>query len=144
VNPWHQIQPVLEGLSPGALAGKPLIDVSNEIDFSVDPPRRPGNAMMPLAARVQAWAPRARVVKTLNVLPAALMVTPAMHGLAPVMWMSGDDATAKAVVERLLHDLGWAAVHDLGPLSASRLQEGLGLNLSILLSQMLRATRGQT
>jgi 8-hydroxy-5-deazaflavin:NADPH oxidoreductase len=42
--------------------------------------------------------------------------------LSPTVFVCGDDAEAKRIVEQLLHDVGAHAV-DAGPLSASRLVE---------------------
>jgi predicted dinucleotide-binding enzyme len=44
------------------------------------------------------------------------------HGLAPSVFLCGDDPAAKGVVERLVHDIGGQPV-DAGRLSAARLVE---------------------
>src|SRR4051794_26851051 len=59
------------------LAGKPLVDISNALDFSKGfPPSLSVEGTDSLGEQVQRAFPRARVVKTLNTLTADLMVHP--------------------------------------------------------------------
>ena len=62
-----------------------------------------------------------RVVKTLNALAAALMVNPRLVGNGDhTVFMSGNDAQAKAQVAGLLSEMGWQDILDLGDISTAR------------------------
>lgn len=114
----------LEALSlAGAenLAGKVLIDLSNPLDFSDGfPPSLFVKDVDSLGEQVQAAFPKARVVKTLNTLTAALMAHPELLGEPHTVFVSGNDASAKQVVRDLLASLGHADVIDLGDIGTSR------------------------
>ncbi len=104
------------------LAGKVLIDVSNPLDFS--------QGGMPtlfvkdndsLGERIQRSFPDARVVKTLNTMNANVMVDPNLVGDGDhSVFVSGDDADAKAQVIELLRSFGWRDIIDLGDISTAR------------------------
>ena len=104
------------------LAGKPLIDVSNPLDFSGGGPALFTTSTESLGERIQAAFPAARVVKSLNTVNCNVMVEP---GLVPgdhVVFVCGNDDAAKAQTRALLGELGWPAerVVDLGDISAAR------------------------
>ncbi|MGO9792821.1 MAG: NADPH-dependent F420 reductase [Solirubrobacteraceae bacterium] len=105
-----------------ALAGKVLVDVSNPLDFSAGfPPTLFVKDTDSLGEQIQRAFPEAKVVKTLNTLGAELMVDPAsLAGGDHSIFMSGDDAGAKATVTDLLQSFGWHDIIDLGELSAAR------------------------
>jgi predicted dinucleotide-binding enzyme len=103
------------------LAGKVLVDVSNALDFSQGfPPTMFVKDTDSLGEQIQRAHPRARVVKTLNTLTAHLMVNPQVLGEESTVFMSGDDARAKATVRGLLEDFGHTDVIDLGDISSAR------------------------
>jgi len=103
------------------LAGKPLLDISNPLDFSAGfPPTLTVKDSDSLAEQVQRAFPEARVVKSLNTLNASLMVDPRSLGETSTVFVSGDDAGAKAVVVDLLESFGHDDVIDLGPLETAR------------------------
>jgi predicted dinucleotide-binding enzyme len=104
------------------LAGKVLIDVSNPLDFSGGfPPTLFVKDEDSLVEQVQAAFPDTKVVKTLNTLTASLMVDPAsLGGGDHTIFLSGDDAGAKAKVAELLRSFGWRDIIDLGELSTAR------------------------
>ena len=60
------------------------------------------------------------MVKTLNTLNADLMVHPASLGAESSVFVSGDDADAKATVTELLVSFGHTDVIDLGDISTAR------------------------
>jgi predicted dinucleotide-binding enzyme len=137
INPWTEIEGVLKPLG-AALFGKPLLDISNNIEFGA----RPKLAFIDrsMGQAVQAWAPTAHVVKTLNTATAALMADPTGKGADPaIAAMSGNDAGAKAVIAGLLRDIGWAETVDLGGIEASRLQEAIGLQVTIAITDLMQA-----
>lgn len=91
---------------------------------------------------VQEWLPNSHVVKTLNLTPAPMMVDPGAIGIVPaIMWVAGNDSNAKTEVKNLLKDLGWEAVTDLGDIEQSRLQESMGLLLTLIVSSAVASQR---
>ncbi len=103
------------------LAGKPLVDISNPLDFSRGfPPTLFVKDTDSLGEQIQRTFPEARVVKTLNTLTASLMVAPASLGESSTVFVSGDDAEAKTTVVSLLESFGHDDVIDLGPLETAR------------------------
>ena len=112
----------LEAAGEGNLAGKILLDLSNPLDFSKGfPPRLSICNDDSLGEAIQRALPRTRVVKTLNTMSNAIMVDP---GLVPgdhEVFVSGNDAEAKAEVSRFLQQqFGWRRVTDLGDISTAR------------------------
>ncbi len=103
------------------LAGKPLLDISNPLDFSQGfPPTLFVKDTDSLGEQIQRAFPDALVVKSLNTLTAALMVDPRSLGESSTVFVSGNDAAAKATVVGLLASFGHDDVIDLGDLSAAR------------------------
>ena len=103
------------------LAGKPLVDISNPLDFSTGfPPTLFVKDSDSLGEQVQREFPQARVVKTLNTLNADLMVHPQTLGASSTVFVSGDDADAKATVTELLTSFGHDDVVDLGGIETAR------------------------
>jgi predicted dinucleotide-binding enzyme len=115
--------PALEGAGAEALGDKILLDVSNPLDFSKGfPPTLSVSNDDSLGEQIQRAFPRLRVVKTLNTLTAALMVNPAaVNGGDHTLFVSGNDADAKATVKRWLGEwYGWRDVIDLGDITTAR------------------------
>jgi len=103
------------------LAGKVLIDISNPLDFSRGfPPSLFVKDTDSLGEQIQRVFPDVKVVKTLNTLTASLMVEPKTLGESSTVFVSGDDAQAKATVVSLLESFGHDDVIDLGPLETAR------------------------
>lgn len=113
--------PALEQAGADHLAGKVLIDVSNPLDFSQGfPPTLFVKDTDSLGEQIQRTFPQARVVKTLNTMNANLMVEPASLGAESSVFLSGNDAAAKATVTELLESFGHTDVIDLGDISTAR------------------------
>ena len=113
--------PALEQAGAENLAGKVLVDISNPLDFSQGfPPTLFVKDTDSLGEQIQRAFPQARVVKTLNTLNADLMVDPASLGAESSVFVSGDDAAAKATVTELLESFGHTDVIDLGDISTAR------------------------
>lgn len=116
--------------SPAALSqagadninGKLLIDLSNPLDFSQGmPPSFFVSNTDSLGEQIQKAFADAKVVKTLNTTTAALMVNPQqLAGGDHTIFVSGDDASAKAQVAELLRSFGWRDIIDLGDISTAR------------------------
>ncbi len=103
------------------LAGKVLMDISNPLDFSQGfPPTLFVKDTDSLGEQIQRAHPRAKVVKTLNTLTAHLMVNPQVLGEETTVFVSGNDADAKATVGALLESFGHTDVIDLGDITTSR------------------------
>ena len=106
-----------------SLDGKLLIDISNPLDFSRGMPPAvltyEGGAS--LAEEIQRALPGARVVKTLNTLTASLMVNPRQLADGDhSVFLSGDDAAAKAQAADILRSFGWSDIIDMGGLASAR------------------------
>ena len=109
------------------LEGKTLVDVSNPLDFSKGmPPTFTICNTDSLGEQIQRAFPTAHVVKSLNTVTAAVMAEPSMIPGVHDMFVSGNDAKAKAQVINLLKTaLGWKEVIDLGDIKGARAQEML-------------------
>jgi predicted dinucleotide-binding enzyme len=108
---WGAAESVLRGLN---LAGRILIDATN-------PVLMPGFRKAELGGRnstqvLSGWAKGARVVKAYNTLLSQVLASdPREGGGRRVVWVSGDDAEAKAVVLQLSERMQFAGI-DLGGL----------------------------
>lgn len=104
------------------LDGKVLVDVSNPLDFSQGmPPTLLVCNADSLGEQIQRAFPAAKVVKTLNTLNVRLMLNPGkVAGGDHSIFVSGNDAQAKAQVVGLLESFGWQDIIDLGDISTAR------------------------
>jgi len=74
-----------------------------------------------LGEQIQRSFSEAKVVKTLNTMNAYLMVNPTqLAGTDHTVFVSGDDAQAKATVTDLLRSFGWTDIIDLGDITTAR------------------------
>jgi 8-hydroxy-5-deazaflavin:NADPH oxidoreductase len=118
---------VVELAGGGNLAGKLVIDTTNPI--SNEPPEDgvlryftgPNESLM---ERLQAAYPDIHFVKAFNSVGSALMVHPLLSGGPPTMFYCGNDPGAKAIVDKLLEQLGWEGA-DMGSAVAARAIEPL-------------------
>ena len=118
---------VLEMAGGAALAGKLVIDTTNPIADA--PPDQgilryftePNRSLM---ETLQDKYPKARLVKAFNSVGHDLMVDPKLPGGPPTMFYCGNDTEAKAVVARLLEELGWIP-EDIGGAAGARAIEPL-------------------
>lgn len=112
---------VLGSAGADNLAGKVLLDIANPLDFSHGmPPTLFVKDDDSLGEQIQRAFPAAHVVKTLNTLTAGLMVHPDTLPEGSSVFVSGDDASAKAAVKTLLTEFGHTDVIDLGDISTAR------------------------
>jgi predicted dinucleotide-binding enzyme len=128
--PWTSAQHSIETL--GDLSGTILIDPTNP----VAPANGRDNAM-PVsgsgAQMIQSWARGARVVKAFNTTNWSVLGNPAKVSALVTIPLAGDDAAAKAIVAKMVSDLGFTAA-DAGPLiNAHYLEEMAMLYISVLL-----------
>jgi 8-hydroxy-5-deazaflavin:NADPH oxidoreductase len=105
------------------LAGKVLIDLANELDFSQGMPPvslATDPSSWSVGVRIQRAFPSARVVKALNTMNAYMMVNPQqLAGGDHTVFICGDDPGAKDVVAELLRSFGWHDIFDLGDITAA-------------------------
>ena len=113
---------ILTSAGEANLNGKTLIDISNPLDFSKGmPPTLFVKDTDSLAEQIQRAYPRVNVVKTLNTMTASLMVNPGqLAGGDHTVFMSGNDAAAKAQVAELLKSFGWRDIVDVGDITTAR------------------------
>jgi predicted dinucleotide-binding enzyme len=104
------------------LRGKVLIDIANPLDFSQGfPPFLSVKDTDSLGEQIQRAFPEVRVVKSLNTMTASLMADPKqLAGGDHSVFVSGNDAQAKATVTALLESLGHTDVIDLGDITTAR------------------------
>ncbi|MCA9707515.1 MAG: NAD(P)-binding domain-containing protein [Myxococcales bacterium] len=112
----------LEAAGADNLGTKILVDLSNPLDFSRGfPPRLSICNDDSLGEAIQRAFPRLRVVKTLNTMANPIMVEPSLIPGDHEVFVSGNDADAKAEVSRLLQEqFGWQRVTDLGDIGTAR------------------------
>jgi predicted dinucleotide-binding enzyme len=126
----------LESAGAENLAGKVLVDVANPLDFSAGmPPRLSVCNDDSLAEQIQRAFPEARVVKALNTVNAALMVSPDDLPEPHDIFVSGNEEAAKAEVMGFLESFGWPRdrIIDLGPITSAR---GMEMYLPLWLALM--------
>ncbi|MBV7395750.1 NADPH-dependent F420 reductase [Mameliella sediminis] len=135
--PWAAAEKAVSSL--GDLGDKIVIDCMNPLGM-VD------GALGLLAGHttsggemVQGWLAGTRVVKTLNQVGAEIMADNADLPQRPVMFMAGDDDSAKAQVATVLNDLGFAPL-DAGDLTKARLLEPFGM---LWINQALQRGKGR-
>jgi len=125
---------VIRSVGERPFGSKPVVDVSNPLDFSHGmPPSLSICNTNSLGEEVQKALPAAKVIKTLNIVNCEIMIEPNKAGQQPTMFICGNDSAAKASVTSLLKDLGWADIIDLGDITKARATEML---LPIWLSLM--------
>ncbi len=131
--PWAAIEDVIASL--GDLDGKPLLDATNPLALGPDGLELEIGHSISGAERIAKLAKGASVVKALNQVGAEAMADPGAFPARPVMFVAGDDETAKAIALGLVDDLGFDA-RDAGALKASRLLEPFAMTwIHLALSQ---------
>jgi 8-hydroxy-5-deazaflavin:NADPH oxidoreductase len=124
INATHGMASLAALQTAGAenLQGKILIDVANELDFSQGmPPKSLAADTTSLGEKIQAAFPNTKVVKTLNTMNCAVMVNPKQLADGNhTVFVSGNDADAKAKVTELLQSFGWTDIFDLGDITSAR------------------------
>jgi len=109
---------IVERVGAPAFAAKVLVDVANQASPSFDELLYPNSSV---AEKLQAALPEAKVVKTMNTAAMTVMTEPG--SLPPsTVFLSGDDADAKATVTSLVEDFGWPSesIIDLGGIASAR------------------------
>jgi 8-hydroxy-5-deazaflavin:NADPH oxidoreductase len=108
------------------LKGKVLIDISNPLQFHENaPPTLSVVNTDSLAEQIQREFPQTHVVKTLNTMFCGVMVNPALVPGDSDVFVSGNDAGAKAKAIDMLKSFGWKDPIDLGDITTARGTEQL-------------------
>jgi predicted dinucleotide-binding enzyme len=104
------------------LAGRTLIDVANAVSHDAAGGVTLIYPNSSLAEQLQQALTNTRVVKTLNSMLFSVMTDPHVTNIAPVAFLSGNNADAKALSTTLLVDLGWPTewIEDLGDITTAR------------------------
>jgi predicted dinucleotide-binding enzyme len=108
---------LVEAIGASVFGSKVVVDVANAATPSFELVY-PNSS---LAEHLQAVLPQARVVKTMSTANMTVMTRPG--DLPPSsVFVSGDDAAAKATVRELLSDFGWddESIVDLGGVRSAR------------------------
>ncbi len=124
---------VVVGIGAAAFEGTVLIDVANANTPSFELVY-PNSS---LGEKLQAALPGAKVVKTMNTAAMTVMTEPT--ALPPTsVFVSGDDAAAKATVASLLAGFGWPedAIVDIGGIASARGTEHYFLMFAALMQSV--------
>jgi predicted dinucleotide-binding enzyme len=119
------------------LNNKILIDVANPLDYSRGgPPTLTVCNTDSLGEQIQRHHPLLKVVKALNTMNVDVMVHPERVRGTHDVFICGNDAVAKGTVTKLLTELGWESIIDLGDITNARGME-MALPLWISLQRKL-------
>jgi hypothetical protein len=122
--PWTAAKGAVKALGP--LSGKTVIDCMNPLGMVAGALGLTIGHTDSGGEMLQRWLPRAHVVKALNQVGAEMMADNSTLPHRPVMFMAGNNATAKAQVSSLLADLGFEPL-DAGDITKSRILEPLAM-----------------
>lgn len=124
---WHAAEDVLSQIRP-QLSGKVVIDVTNPLVFNDDePPSLSIGHIISAGEVVQQSLPDSHVVKTLNIISHTHMVQPKYQEGLPIMFVCGNNESAKNQAHELLLDLGWKDSLDIGTIEKARILEPMCL-----------------
>ncbi|WP_436775805.1 NADPH-dependent F420 reductase [Yinghuangia sp. YIM S09857] len=123
-TPGTESVAVLTGVGAQAFTGKTIVDIA--VGFTAEGLSHPRES---LGEEIQRAFPGVPVVKTLATVTASVMSDPGRLTEPGTVFVSGDDAAAKAEVTGLLTDLGWPrdSVLDLGGIATAGGQEHFAL-----------------
>ncbi len=128
---------MLKSLSAASIANKILIDITNPLDFSKGMPpsliSEYANTNS-LGEEIQKALPDTKVVKTLNIVSADVMVDPDKTGGEPTMFVCGNDKDAKNETIKILNQFGWKDILDIGDIKSAR---GIEMLLPVWIETMM-------
>lgn len=135
--PWTAAEGAVKALGP--LSGKTVIDCMNPLGMVAGALGLTVGHTESGGEMLQRWLPQAHVVKALNQVGAEVMADNSTLPHRPVMFMAGNNATAKAQVATLLSDLGFVPL-DAGDITKSRILEPLAM---VWINQALLRGKGR-
>ena len=118
--PWTVAEGAVKAL--GNLKGKIIIDSMNPLVMKDGALGLERGFTTSGGEAVASWLPGSRVVKTFNQVGAEMMMAGDRFETRPVMFLAGDDDTAKSTVAQLVGELGFEAL-DAGALKQARILE---------------------
>ena len=118
--PWAAAEDAVKSL--GNLSGKIVIDCMNPLGMTNGALGLTIGHMTSGGELVQGWLPKAKVIKTLNQVGAEMMADNSKLPHRPVMFMAGNDETAKQAVAQVLAQLGFDPL-DAGDITKARILE---------------------
>lgn len=118
--PWNVAEDAVKSL--GNLKGKVVIDSMNPLVMKDGALELERGYSTSAGEAVASWLPAAKVVKTFNQVGAEMMMAGDRFETRPVMFLAGDDDSAKSTVAGLVSDLGFEAL-DAGALKQARILE---------------------
>ena len=118
--PWTVAESAVKAL--GDLRGKIIIDCMNPLAMKDGALGLERGFTTSGGEAVASWLPSAKVVKTFNQVGAEMMMAGDRFETRPVMFLAGDDDTAKSTVAQLVSELGFEAL-DAGGLKQARILE---------------------
>jgi predicted dinucleotide-binding enzyme len=112
----------LDAAGADNVAGKTLWDIANPLQRTEDGMTLGVGVDDSLGEQIQRAHPDAHVVKALNTVTASVMVDPAQLGEESVLFVCGDEKSAKREVIQILETFGWLSgdIIDLGDITAAR------------------------
>jgi predicted dinucleotide-binding enzyme len=119
----HAAFDCLKSVGAELLKDKILIDISNPLDFSKGfPPSLFVSNTESLGEQIQSAYPDLKVVKSFNTMSNPVMINPNIIPGDHTVFMSGNDADAKAKVAEVLKSFGWEDknIIDLGDITTAR------------------------
>jgi predicted dinucleotide-binding enzyme len=121
---WYGTEAAIAAAGPAALAGKPLLDLTNPLRYVDGRPRGLALGFDDSGGEaVQRWAPGAFVVKAFNTVGHEMFHRPAFaSGVIPEMYYCGNESPGKAFAATTIAQFGWDPV-DVGDITAARLLE---------------------
>ena len=118
--PWTVAESAVRAL--GDLKGKIIMDCMNPLAMKDGALGLDRGFTTSGGETVASWLPDSRVVKTFNQVGAEMMMAGDRFETPPVMFLAGDDDTAKTTVAQLVGELGFEAL-DAGGLKQARILE---------------------
>ncbi len=122
--PWTVAENAVKAL--GDLKGKIIIDSMNPLAMKDGTLGLERGYMTSGGETLASWLPGAKVVKTFNQVGAEMMTAGDRFETRPVMFLAGDDDTAKSIVAQLVNELGFEAL-DAGGIKQARILEPFGM-----------------
>lgn len=121
------VESVIRLADPQHFVDKTVIDATNPLVFQPGkPPALSVGFSDSCGEMIQRLLPGAKVVKAYNTVGAQQMIHPQFEGGPPDMFICGDDAGAKLVVEDVCRKFGWNPV-DMGGIEVCRYLEPMAM-----------------